>query len=65
MINELMNTLKDLVEDIELLGEEGVEANDSLLDDLLIAIENAANKHRDLKVYKESVEEYVRRIEEE
>lgn len=65
MLNELMNTLKDLVEDIELLGDEGIDANDSLLDDLLIAIENAANKHRDLKVYKESVEEYVRRIEEE
>ena len=65
MLNELMNTLKDLVEDIELLGEDGIDANDSLLDDLLIAIENAANKHRDLKVYKESVEEYVKRIEEE
>ena len=65
MLNELMNTLKDLVEDIELLGDEGIDANDSLLDDLLIAIENASRKHKDLKVYKESVEEYVRRIEEE
>lgn len=63
MLNELLSTIKDLAEDIELL-EDG-EAYDLLVSGLLNAIEGAARANENLSIYREVVEEVSSRIEED
>ena len=65
MLRDLLKSLQDMVEDVELLGEDGFEAMDTLLDGLLQTMEDASRKHKDLGIYKDTVEEFVKRIEEE